>query len=189
MSESKHIHTFQELEERKRELELEVEVSKRELAHSLGTSKVNLNDFLLKKVALPIGGAIAGVYLISKLTGGKKNEPTHEYHEKTIVREVPAGDEVAKYHYPVPPPREERRQQAASGYAARQPAYQRPTPERKQKTDGLDVSQKDKSNLVNLATIASVAKIAVPAVKMIIKAVKDHQDKQLARNTDGVPNI
>ncbi|NJC28405.1 hypothetical protein [Neolewinella antarctica] len=194
MSKSQNIHTFDELEKRKRELELEVEVSQRELAHSLGTSKVNLNDFLLKKVALPIGGAIVGVFMISKIFGGKKRH-THEYHEKTIVKEVPSTTEQdpAKYHYPVPPP-ETDKEKDAPRYVAQQTKYQRPTADQASPADpkakhGANFSQKDKKGLLSLATVASVAKIAVPAVKMIIKAVKDHKDKQLAANTDGVPNV
>ena len=174
MSDSKHIHSFAELEERKRALELEVEVSKRELAHSLGTSKVNLNDFLLKKVALPIGGAVVGLWMISKIKG--KKQPTKEYHEKTIVREINRDDEVAKYHYPVPPPREDRPVDPAPQYAPRAAAYQRPP---RQKKEGL--SSTEKKGLINLATVASVAKIAVPAVKMIISAVHDYQNKKLEK--------
>ena len=113
MSKPQNISSYEELEERKRELELEVEVSQRELAHSLGTSRVNLNDFIMKKIALPIGGAVAAVWLIGKMRGSKPRH-THEYHEKTIIKEVPSKKKKKKQkdwrdeavnHYPVPPPR------------------------------------------------------------------------------------
>ena len=113
MSKPQNISSYEELEERKRELELEVEVSQRELAHSLGTSRVNLNDFIMKKVALPIGGAVAAVWLIGKMRGNKPRH-THEYHETTIIKEVPGKKKKKKSkdwrdeavnHYPVPPPR------------------------------------------------------------------------------------
>ena len=115
MSKPQNISSYEELEERKRELELEVEVSQRELAHSLGTSRVNLNDFIMKKIALPIGGAVAAVWLIGKMRGSKPQH-THEYHETTIIKEVPGKKKKKKdkdkdwrdeavNHYPVPPPR------------------------------------------------------------------------------------
>lgn len=185
MSKPQNIQTFAELEERKKELDLEVNVSKRELAHSLGTSKVNLNDFLLKRVALPVGGAIVGLYVVTKIFRRKKRTT----QQKTVIREVQSSN-PAQYHYPVPPPRDEK-DEALPRYSAQSTPYQRRSKQEatSEPKKGNKFTKKDKKGLINLATIASVAKIAVPAVKMIIQSVKDHQDKQLSANTDGVPNI
>ncbi|MEL7162455.1 MAG: hypothetical protein AAFN92_16975 [Bacteroidota bacterium] len=103
MSKAKHITSLNELKQRQRELDLEVEVSKREFSHSVGASRENLGDFLLKSVALPVGGLILGVYLTRKVLRSRP-EPEVIY-EKEIVHEVapppPAPRAVA-----TPPPRQ-----------------------------------------------------------------------------------
>lgn len=170
MSQAQNISTFAELEERTREIELEVEVSQRELAHSLGTSRNDLNNFLLKRVALPIGGAIAGIWIFSKLRKRKSNKEV----ESTSIERSPDYEDPAKYHFPVPPPRGQG-DRSPSAYVAQKPRYDRlspPPPEDSSST----LSSHHKKSLINIATIASVAKIAVPAVQMIFKAVQDHQD-------------
>ena len=73
MSKTKNISTFAELEKRKKELDLEVEISKRELAHSLNHNRDELRDLVVNKIALPVGGAILGLYVFKKIAfGGKK---------------------------------------------------------------------------------------------------------------------
>ena len=197
----KQISSLEELQERKKELDLEVEVSQRELAHTLGTSRVNLNDFLLKKVALPIGGAVAAAWLAPKIFRKRKPDVIHKYHEKEVVRppeEATDGD-PARYHFPVPPP-EDRDGTDAPSYVGQPPRYRRPqsasslnrassgrAPETDDTAPPKTMAQvehkKDKlqhkqtKHLINAATLASVAKIAVPAVKMIIKAMSDHKEK------------
>ncbi|MEM9527325.1 MAG: hypothetical protein AAGA31_11995 [Bacteroidota bacterium] len=67
MSNSKEIKSLAALKERQRALHLEMEASKQEFAQSMGQSREDLQDFLLKKVALPAGGAILGLYLLHKV--------------------------------------------------------------------------------------------------------------------------
>ena len=186
MSKPANISTYDELELRKKELDLEVEVSQRELAHSLGTSRVNLNDFLLKKIALPIGGAVAGVWLLSKFTG-RKNRHTHTIHETKIVEKAQSDGDQAKNHYPVPPPRPPK-QERDHGYVSQRPrsaaAQMAVTNEdgeaelRSQPKKNEVMAPKNKKHLINMATIASVAKIALPAVKMIFKHVSDYKEQR-----------
>lgn len=82
MSNTSNINTFAQLEKRKKELDLEVEISKRELAHSLGQNRDQLKDFLVQKVAMPVGIAIGGIWLLRKLT--KKRRPD-VIHERVVV--------------------------------------------------------------------------------------------------------
>lgn len=172
MSHAQNISTFAELEERTREIELEVEASQRELAHSLGTSRNDLNDFLLKRVALPIGGAIVGIWLFSKLSKRKSKKVA----KRIPIERSPDYEDPAKYHFPVPPPREED-EHVATAYVAKRPRYNQPgpTPPPQQESSST-FKQGGKKSLLNLAAIASFAKIAVPAVQMIIKAVQEHQE-------------
>ena len=189
MSKPQNITTYEELEERKKELDLEVEASQRELAHSLGTSRVNLKDFLIKKVALPIGGAIAGVWLIGKFK--KKPRHTHSYHKETIIKSADDSQDKATNHYPVPPPRTKKENNKKFKPQRPQPAAAMATTNEEGKAELRSQPKKDelmapknKKHLINMATLASVAKIAVPAVKMIVKAVRDHKDQQ--STNDGV---
>ena len=126
--EPKKIGSLEELQQRKKELDLEVAVSQRELAHSLGTNRVNLNEFLLKKIALPVGGAIAAAWLAPKIFKKRKPEVIHRYHEKEIVKHVPPSqddDNPARNHYPVPPP-ETKDSSDKPSYVTQRPRYQRP---------------------------------------------------------------
>lgn len=61
------ITSLADLKVQKKKLRMEIELSKREFAHSLGTSRATLSSFLLKKVAIPAGAAGLGIAGISKL--------------------------------------------------------------------------------------------------------------------------
>jgi len=67
MSKAQNITSLTQLKQRQQELSLEMEVSKQEFSDSLGNSKEHLSDFLLKKVALPVGGVIVGLYLLNRV--------------------------------------------------------------------------------------------------------------------------
>jgi len=84
------ITSLAELKTRKKEVRMETELAKREFAHTIGTTKDNLSNFLLKKVALPVGGGFAGLFVLSKLfSGSKKRRPVIHKHETRVVHEYP----------------------------------------------------------------------------------------------------
>ena len=192
MKKPQDISSYEELQQRKKELDLEVEVSRRELAHSLGTSRVNLNEFLLKKIALPIGGAVAAAWLVPKLFRSRKPDVIHKYHEKPTVADSDSDGDPARYHYPVPPP-ETDDDDADARYVVQRPRYQRPVRPDVTSTQQIAAAEKakvraksaedrrdrkQKKRIINAATIASVAKIAVPAIKLIVEKVSDYKEKQ-----------
>ena len=72
----KKITTLEELRRTRKELRMKHTVTKREIVHNFGTTTTNFKDFLLKRVALPVGGAAAAVYGISKLTGNHHETDT-----------------------------------------------------------------------------------------------------------------
>ena len=65
------VQSLAQLRRRKQELRLEMEVTKREMAHGMGVMRTDLQSYLLKRVALPVGGGIFGLYLLKKLLSGK----------------------------------------------------------------------------------------------------------------------
>lgn len=69
---------------------METELAKRELAHTVGTTKDNLSNFLLKKVALPVGGGLAGLVVLSKLfSSSKSRRPVIHKHQTKVIHEYP----------------------------------------------------------------------------------------------------
>lgn len=76
MSKSKEINSLAKLKKRQQELNLEMKVSQQELVHSMGASRDNLQEFLLKKVALPAGGAILGLYLLHRALNPSGSAPS-----------------------------------------------------------------------------------------------------------------
>lgn len=66
------------LREEKKKLKMEIELSKREFAHSLGSSRANLKDFLVQKVAIPAGIAGVGIAGVNKLmSSDNKTSSSH----------------------------------------------------------------------------------------------------------------
>lgn len=65
------VQSLAQLRRRKQELRLEMEVTKREMAHGMGVMRTDLQSYLLTRVALPVGGGIFGLYLLKKLLSGK----------------------------------------------------------------------------------------------------------------------
>ena len=66
------IHTLAQLQKEKQQLKIQMEVSKSAFIHSLGSTKTQTKDFLMKKVALPVGALGLATMGISKLTSGKE---------------------------------------------------------------------------------------------------------------------
>lgn len=99
MKKSKNITTLEALRAQKRQLELEGKVTQREFAHSIGTMNSNLKDFLVNKVAIPVGVVGILAYGIKKTVeyqtrqeNSKKN--TNATAEtKNPVAEMPKQDE------------------------------------------------------------------------------------------------
>jgi len=84
------ITSLAELRTRKKELSMETELAKREFAHTLGTTRDNMSNFLVKNVALPVGGGLAGLFLLTKLfSGSKKRRPVIHQHQTKVIHEYP----------------------------------------------------------------------------------------------------
>lgn len=82
------ITSLAELKIRQKQIRMESKIAKREFAHSMGTSRENLGHFLLKKVALPIGGGIIGISLLSRLLSSNgKQRPV--VNETRVVHQYP----------------------------------------------------------------------------------------------------
>lgn len=84
------ITTLKELKTRKKEVRMETELAKREFAHSVGTTRENASNFAVKKIALPAGGAVAGLFVLSKLFSSNKNKQ-QVIKETKVVHEYPDG--------------------------------------------------------------------------------------------------
>ncbi|THH39313.1 hypothetical protein [Neolewinella litorea] len=85
------ITTLAELKKRKKQVRMEAELAKREFAHSLGTTRGNAGNFLLKNVALPAGGGILGLMALSKLLSSGNNRP-QVIKETKVIHEYPDGN-------------------------------------------------------------------------------------------------
>ncbi len=84
------ITTLKELKLRKKQVRMETELAKREFAHSIGTTRGNATNFLMKKVAAPAGGAIVGLMLLnSLLSSSNKKQPVIK--ETKVIHEYPDG--------------------------------------------------------------------------------------------------
>ena len=100
MQKLKKITTLEELRTAKRELQLKHKVTKREIIHNFGTTTTNAKDFLLKRVALPVGGVAAAAYGIGKLTGNG-NEPDTAYVNGQQVQLKRADDKDTALLFPL----------------------------------------------------------------------------------------
>ena len=85
------ITSLDELKRRKEEIRMESELAKREFAHTIGTTKDNAGNFLLKNVALPVGGAVAGLLVLLKLATSGSDKKMPVIKETRVIHEYPDG--------------------------------------------------------------------------------------------------
>ena len=85
------ITSLDELQRRKKEIRMESELAKREFAHTIGTTKGNAGNYLLKHVALPAGGALVGVMVLSSLLSSSSGKKMPVIKETRVVHEFPDG--------------------------------------------------------------------------------------------------
>ena len=85
------ITSLDELKRRKKEIRIESELAKKEFAHSIGTTKGNAGNFLLKNVALPAGGALAGLLVLVKLATSGSDKKMPVIKETRVIHEYPDG--------------------------------------------------------------------------------------------------
>ena len=83
------ITSLSELKRRKKQVRMETELAKREFAHSIGTTRGNATNFLLKKVAAPAGGAIVGLMFLNSLLSSNAKQPVVK--ETRVIHEYPDG--------------------------------------------------------------------------------------------------
>lgn len=91
MTRKPKITNLRELEKRKKELRLESTLIRRELAHSMGTSRENFSTFLLKRVAIPVGGTGLALFVLNKILSAKRRHSREVIRETKIVHEYPEG--------------------------------------------------------------------------------------------------
>ncbi|WP_116127641.1 hypothetical protein [Lewinella sp. IMCC34183] len=84
------ITTLAELKKRKKQVRMESELAKREFAHSIGTTRNNTTQFLLKKVAAPVGGGILGLMLLNSIFSSSKSK-IPVIKETKVIHEYPDG--------------------------------------------------------------------------------------------------
>lgn len=83
------ITSLHELRLRKKQVRMEAELAKREFAHSIGTTRGNATNYLLKKVAAPAGGAVVGLMVLNNLLRTGKSTPVVK--ETKVIHEYPDG--------------------------------------------------------------------------------------------------
>ena len=83
MKDSSDIHGINELRKQRRKLELQMQVTQREFAHSVGMMNSNFRDVLLKRVVLPLGAVGLG-YLVMK----KWQRSRQKSRDKQQVNEI-----------------------------------------------------------------------------------------------------
>ncbi|MFK7808202.1 MAG: hypothetical protein AB8F74_10420 [Saprospiraceae bacterium] len=81
----KNISTIEEIEEAQAKLRLTMAVTKQEFERSLANSKIETKDFLLKKVAIPVGAVGLGVAATKKMINSLESEK--EDHNKTTIEQ------------------------------------------------------------------------------------------------------
>ncbi|MEM6967162.1 MAG: hypothetical protein AAF573_20535 [Bacteroidota bacterium] len=70
------ITTLEELEKEQKKLEMMMEVTKQEFARNLGTNRKQLQNYLLTRVALPVGAIGVGTVAAKKIMS--EDDPTTE---------------------------------------------------------------------------------------------------------------
>lgn len=90
MVKQERIKSLSDIHNRKKELKLEMELINREVAHGMGIMRTDLRSFALKKVALPAGGILLGLIVLSKTLSGSKKK--YKYGGETrVIHEYPEG--------------------------------------------------------------------------------------------------
>lgn len=157
MSNNNEIKSLAGLKKRQRELVLEMEVSKRELAHSMGASRESLQDFLLKKVALPAGGTILGLYLLHKALNHTSQPPQSS-----------------------PTPTAKREQAGAAAGANEGPKNREPTHKANPAPARIPLKRvpSGRKSSFDFTKLASFGKIVIPAAQAIMAVVKEQNGQQ-----------
>lgn len=94
MKDSADIHGLEELRKQRRKLELQMQVTQREFAHSMGMMNSGFQEVLLKRVALPLGAAGLGYLFIKKITQQKKEPVTQAVPE--VKKQKVAKSSISK---------------------------------------------------------------------------------------------
>lgn len=84
-----NITSLAALRQEKKKLRMEIELSKREFAHSLGSSRANLKDFLVQKVAIPAGVAGLGMVGVNKLMSGDEDHQGASISDNVLSTVLP----------------------------------------------------------------------------------------------------
>lgn len=88
MKNTTKINALEDLKKQRRKVELEMQVTKREFAHSVGAMNTNLQEVLLKKVALPLGAAGLGFLIFKKIIQSKSKEQPEVKIQKKQMKEI-----------------------------------------------------------------------------------------------------
>ncbi len=85
------ITTLEQLEKEQEKLKMMMEVTRQEFAVNLGTNRQQLNEFLLKKVALPIGAASVGLGLSRMMSSSGSKKRTISSSSNLLRKLLPLG--------------------------------------------------------------------------------------------------
>lgn len=81
------ITTLEELEKEQEKLKMMMEVTRNEFAVNLGTNRKQMNEFLLKKIALPIGAAGVGLG-VSKMMSNNQGEKRNISSSTNLLKKL-----------------------------------------------------------------------------------------------------
>jgi len=83
MKKKYNIRSLEELEKEQEKLKMVTELTKQEFASSIGTNRKHLQEFLLKKVIVPVGATGLGIAAIKKLTDD--DDTTHHENGQQVT--------------------------------------------------------------------------------------------------------
>lgn len=88
----KNITSLEELEKEQEKLKIMMKVTKQEFVRSFANNQIHAKDFLLKKVAIPVGAAGLGFAAVKSMTS-----PNHNHdHEKAKEPSFSSMDLISK---------------------------------------------------------------------------------------------
>lgn len=83
------IYTLAQLQAEKQQLKMQLEISKKEFFRSFGDTKTQAKDFLVKKVALPVGALGLATLGIKQVIGNQDNNSDKERGNGIFLRLLP----------------------------------------------------------------------------------------------------
>ena len=95
------ITTLTELEREKKKLSMRMEISKREVVHSVGVMRGEVKNFLIRKVAIPAGVLGLSAYGVKKMTSSSDTSEQKVIEKKPplLIRLLPIVIPLIKSYF------------------------------------------------------------------------------------------